>query len=238
NDPQPAVPPLQPPKMVVGYNYPTSFDAYGFDFGPNPYNSAGPSSQKDPIWKNTLPRNLAALRAIGVKVVRWFILGNGFNYGPAPTAYWMPPYGWQWNFDPPDPVDPLFADHFEQMLKVFRQEELQVIPSLVDFFFFAPGPSAGSNAKFAAGGRAQIAADQSKRNVFLKTMVQSLLDVSNNYRQQIFAWEVMNEPIHNLIRPSITGYVGPKDLEVSEMRTFLNAVLGKIKAVLGEQFPT
>jgi hypothetical protein len=220
--------------MVVGYNYPIAFDDYGFNFGPNPYDA----NAKDPRWKSTLPANLEILRGIGVKVVRWFILGNGFNYGPAPQAYWMPPFGWQWDFDPPDPVHPLFADHFEEMLKIFKKKELQVIPSLVDFFFFGPGPSAGSTAPFGAGGRADVAAIPAKRDVFLNTMIQSLLNVAKGYRDQIFAIEVMNEPIHNLIRPSITAVVGPKDLKQSEMTDFLNAVLQKIRAEMGSDFPT
>src|SRR6266478_6460605 len=67
-----------PPKMKVGFNYPWAFNKYGLNFGP------GGLLKPDgvtPQWIDTVPRNLAELKRMGIVVVRWFILANAANYG-------------------------------------------------------------------------------------------------------------------------------------------------------------
>jgi hypothetical protein len=211
--------------MVVGYNYPWAFEDYGFNFGPNPHNL----SQTVPRWKYTLPRNLQELKAIGIKVVRWFILANGFNYGTAPTLLWLPPKGQDWSFDPPTKLDPLFKDHFELMLKTFKQYELRVIPSLIDFHFFGPGTY--TSKEYAACGRADIANDSTKRDHFFKTVLDEFLDISKSYRDQIFAWEVMNEPVWNTVTPAPHRKIGQPDVDEVTMKDFLNSALNHIHAL-------
>src|SRR5206468_2474602 len=99
-------------------------------------------------------------------------------------------------FDPPSEIDRRFTRDFEELLLRFRRAGLQIIPSLVDFNF-------GSILKFTvdvvrgigAGGKADVITDPSKRKVFFDTMLVDLLDISAKYREQIYAWEVMNEPV-------------------------------------------
>ena len=81
--------------MKAGFNYGWSHDRYGAQIGPNPWVSIeewtvrGKLAAAGEVSRIPLPplfdhidANLWYLKAIGVSVVRWFMLGNGFNYGP------------------------------------------------------------------------------------------------------------------------------------------------------------
>jgi hypothetical protein len=233
--------------MPVGYNLPWARDDFGFNFGPNPNDL----TMQVPLWQPTLPGKLAILKSLGVSVVRWFILANGWNYGPAPIASWQPPLGWGWSFDPPDPVDSRFASFFEVALQVVQQAGLQLIPSLVSFEFFGRVPDAydasgnvttgpASTAPFNAGGRADIALDPAKTETFLKTMLDPLLTISakSDYSGVIYAWEVMNEPIQTLSRHMTGAY-----LDTASLSRFLQAGLDHIQkfnlpSTVGHRFIT
>lgn len=213
-------------RMPVGYNLPWARNDCGFNFGPNPYDL----TQQDPLWKDSLPVTLAKLQSLGISVVRWFILANGWNYGPSPDPYWAPPLGWVWSFDPPDTVDPRFARYFEQALQAFKKistqdKPIQILPSLVSFEFFGRGPEAGTQPVYGAGGRADLALDTAKTEKFFKTMFDPLLDLSADakYKSLIYAWEVMNEPIWTMSRRMTGGYLGRNDLVA-----FLNAGIRRI----------
>jgi len=205
--------------MKVGFNYAWSHDRYGSQIGPNPWVSndertvQGKLAAAGEVSRIPLPplfdhidANLWYLKAIGVSVVRWFMLGNGFNYGPpskdsprlvpgfkATKARGLEPGR---AFDPPSEIDRRFTRDFEELLLRFKRAGLQIIPSLVDFTF-------GSTLKFTvdvvrgigAGGKADVIKDPRKRKVFFDSMLVGLLDVSAKYREQIYAWEVMNEPV-------------------------------------------
>jgi len=89
-------------------------------------------------------------------------------------------------FDPPSQVDRRFIRDFEELLLRFKGAGLQIIPSLVDFYF-------GSFLNFTvdchrgigAGAKADVITDARKRKVFLDTMLVGLLEVSAKYREQI-----------------------------------------------------
>jgi len=81
--------------MKAGFNYGWSHDRYGAQIGPNPWVSIeewtvrGKLAAAGEVSRIPLPplfdhidANLWYLKAIGVSVVRWFMLGNGFNSGP------------------------------------------------------------------------------------------------------------------------------------------------------------
>ena len=102
------------------------------------------------------------------------------------------------------------------MLQVFRDKRLQVIPSLVDFPFFAmppegksangrPGPGRGLAPRNpnSGGGRADVMVIPSKRQKFFDTVLEPLVQASVPFKDQIFAWELMNEPswLINTITP-------------------------------------
>jgi len=124
-----------PHRLKVGYNLPWSFNHFGYDFGPDPYDL----SRQEPCWKDTWPRNLRYLKRMGVRVVRWFILGNAWNYGLRPHRFYTTGRGTWYTFDPPSTPDSRFAKHFEQALRsLIEVQEMQLIPSLISFEAFFP----------------------------------------------------------------------------------------------------
>jgi hypothetical protein len=200
--------------MMVGFNYPMSFNRYGADIGPNPFvplaqfnaeralEAKGRASAAQiplpPLFAN-LDRNLRNLKAMGIDVVRFFLLANGFVYGNAPIPRNTPspvpaaPF-FDFAFSPPTRTDERFKLHFAELLKRFKAAGLKIIPSLIDFFWVAK--SSPPDAKgLAAGGRADCINDANKRSTFLNTVLADLLVESLNFKEQIYAWEVINEPI-------------------------------------------
>src|SRR5262245_14968594 len=78
---------------------------------------------------------LRCLKQMGVKAVRWAILGDGWNYDlPKPKLV-----AGSKTFDPPQlkEVEDL-QKHFLKLLETFRQAKLQIMPVLLDHQFFLP----------------------------------------------------------------------------------------------------
>jgi hypothetical protein len=229
--PQPK-PQGEPPKMKVGFNYPWAFNKYGLNFGPGGLIKADGVT---PEWVASVPKNLAELKRMGISVVRWFILANCANYGsPVDHSFRSDFFDVEsWSFDPPPALDPLFTQHFRTLLEFIRDAGLQLIPSFVDF-------------GIAELHRIDALADPKKRDIFLKAALDPLLDVSKGFRDQIFAWEVMNEPswCTRSISPPRHRYGNQGgDLTASELTDFLKAALEHIhdagfrdKSTVGHRF--
>jgi hypothetical protein len=248
--------------VLVGFNYPVSYNAFGSQIGPNlwvsrdtwsKYNrleAAGElSSIPLPPLFDHVDRNLSNLKAMGIKVVRWFLLGNGNNYGPTPFKVFVtatgtrdspPPiqssnaqYYTKYKFVPPAAVDRRFRRDFSELLSRFRKAGLQIIPSLISFEFagdLVTGP--GANSTWYAG-RADAIRDPGARKLFLDTMLAEMLTASKGFEKEIFAWEVINEPIWCCIRfgpLSPTAY-SPRQAEVTvdEMKVFLGEAVARIE---------
>jgi hypothetical protein len=223
--------------MEVGYNYLQPSNKFGLWLGPEGRQDKWPADYaqrwKDLRFKKEVAANLATLRDNGIRVVRWFLLGNGFNYGMPPRLESLRAPGISgsvavWHFDPPDRLDPLFLDHFVQLLELHRAAKLQMIPSLVSFEFFATHETRDT----AAGGRGEIATDWKKRNKFLFSVLGEFLRVSEGYRDVIRAWEVMNEPAWDVrnVTPTLTGYSHHAPfLPKSELNEFLKLGCAWIK---------
>ena len=204
--------------MRVGFNYPNSLNRFGSDFGPDIWASSSDWNRDNALEQagnvSAIPlpplfghidRNLANLKKMGFSVIRWFLLGNGNSYGPAPTAHAVPtgqlkPGGrmttyTDYTFTPPPAVDKRFRRDFEELLKRFQTAQLQLIPSLVSFEFGSNVKAGPGNNNTGYGGRADAIRDQAKRKVFFDTMLTELLAASKPYAAQIYAWEVINEPV-------------------------------------------
>jgi hypothetical protein len=173
-----------PPAMQVGVNHPWAFNKYGW--------SIGPHERWIDRWLLDLERNLRVAKNVWrVGIVRIFVLCNGMNYGLGkrrndagkriPAA--LSTRGWA--FDPPTQLHPKFLSDFKDMLSVYKSVGMQMIPSLLDF---------GAFTATEAGGKHDLARDKDKRKIFLDTVLDELLRVSSDFRGQIYAWEVMNEP--------------------------------------------
>lgn len=222
----------EPPRMKVGFNYPWAFNKMGLYFGPH---------QDEPWmdrWLSFFRENLIELRQMGIEVVRIWLLCNGANYGPRPTktrSYLPPPRlsldglrKWLfpdvgYRFEPPISLDQAFIEHMRQMLEIVKASEtgIQLIPSLLTFEFFID--------------HQDVAKDARKRDMFLSTALDPLLSTSKDYRDQILAWEVMNEPSWDtaIFSPPVRGgSVMPwiPLLSQAEMAGFLAAALKRIEA--------
>ena len=229
------------PSMKLGFNYAWAFEQYGQNFGPVFF---PPPPDGLPTWKNTLPRNLGQIKGLGMSIVRWFILENGLNYGfvrvdptgkirdiaqPFLVGDLLLGHTPVFRFDPPTKLHPLFGQHFRFMLENFKAQKMQVIPSLVDFPMLALPPKLVTSA---GGGRLDIAIDDAKRKLFLDTVLEPLLDISAEFKDEIFAWEVMNEPSWLTARfaPPV-GNFGTEEPVMTEaqLTTFLREALDRIE---------
>jgi hypothetical protein len=197
---------MQPALMEVGYNYNWAFNRYGTQIGPRDIENDPPTgiNNEIPVWlesrptapKGTLDRNLRVLRdELNIRKVRTFLLGNAFNYGPRPVP--NPSGSGPQVFAAPAVAHPLFVAHFTRMLEVFQRNEMQIMPSVLDFGAFYPmGGGSG-------GGRRDILFSQ--RNAFLKGLLEPLVKASVPFNGTVFAWEVVNEPVWNTISAPFFG---------------------------------
>jgi hypothetical protein len=227
-------PPLLPPLLEVGYNYTWPLNRYGTSIGPRDLQNNPPTGANStvPVFEDkalvppagTLARNLAFLRdQMNIKKVRMFLLGNAFNYGTRPLG---PLSGGTFVFTAPPQADPLFFAHFRAMLRIFKANGMQIVPSLIDFGAFYPAGSGGGS------GRTSILTSQ--RKLFLETMLLPMLRVAQEKGLEgtVLAWEVVNEPMWNTVglpvRPH-TDSLGP-DIDPDIMVTFIQDCLDLIKA--------
>jgi hypothetical protein len=239
--------------MRVGFNYPFAYNRFGSQIGPDiwvsaadwdTYNKLAAAGQVNriplPPMFDHVDRNLANLKRMGLEVVRWFLLGNGNNYGPAPTRVLRMPQIGKFplpsiDFTPPPTLDQRFTRDFEELLKRFATAKLQILPSLISFEFGAADKSGPGPNGTGYGGRADAMTDPAKRKIFLDTVLGSLLAVSAGYRDQVYAWEVINEPIW-LCRgfgPNSVSEWGPRQPELTDqqMSDFLSDAINRINNV-------
>jgi hypothetical protein len=240
--PQPAV----PSRMRVGFNYPWSYNRMGGDIGPNPHVSLQQWSDEQHLEEQGLERNiplpplfdhidrnLANLAGMGIEVVRYWIMANGLVYGQAPTHSWpdLTPLG-PWDFSPPTRTDRRFLYHFEELLKRFAKAGMHIIPSLISFEFggIRGTPSPDDRAKgLAAGGRANIFTDATKRQTFINTILADFLTVSAPFQNSILAWEVINEPCWNVALFDVNG-PKPQEVDSQNLNAFLRAATQLIES--------
>lgn len=181
--------------MLVGINYP--WIDYGWDFGDPP--SAWVSPGNAPGWREEKRRQIdedfRAFADLGISAIRWFILADGASYGTDAEAPRLVDN--KWRFDPLPREHSfhrqLLAD-FEYVLQSCAKYQMQFVPSLIDFHWCYPGIQMEGNAGIVKGGRGEIVTDPRKREAFFAAVLDPLLELSLRYHEQIFAWELINEP--------------------------------------------
>lgn len=121
------------------------------------------------------------------------------------------------------------------MLARFKKAGMRIIPSLLSFEFSgAPDFTTGPHPYTGSHGRADVLRDRVKRKIFLDTMLAELLAASAPFREQIYAWEVINEPIWMVqdispnSKPSWTARI--PEVTPAELKEFLDDALGRIAA--------
>ncbi len=189
--------------FVLGVNVP--WITCGHDFGSRPPAWAGARATD---W-TALEGELRGLRALGVRVARYWILAGGVNYpvgaDPHELADVVPfdaPYAtrhaWRdaqtFRFalrDAPPGLPEAFLADFERLLRACRAADVALLPSLMSFELFAPivshpgGPASGGRGSFVLG---------AQMRPFFDAVLEPLLERSERYRDALFAWEVVNEP--------------------------------------------
>lgn len=246
--------------MKIGFNYPTSYNRFGSEIGPDIWvsdNQWDQWNQKEAQGKvadiplpplfNCIDRNLANLRGMGISIVRWFLLGHGNNYGPSPKHCLRVPPGQppsiamaarypDFNFDPPTKLDARFRRDFTEILVRFQKAGMQIIPSLISFEFssalrYTPGP--GQTRNIGAAGRGDVIRDRAKSKIFLDTMLEELLQASLPFKNQIYAWEVINEPVWMYLDFGANSFPRSSvphipEVTFGELRTFLEDAVQRI----------
>jgi len=197
--------------VELGFNYPFPWNAYGRYFG----RGAPPGTEPELArWFEELERNLELLRERwGMRVVRLFLLCNGWNYGRVDAG----------RFVPPEQLAPAFAEDYERLLATFRRARMQLIPSLFDFKAF--GRSIGKNG---AGDRHDILEDVWTQRRVLEQTLAAFVNASISHRDVIFAWEVMNEPVWNVTRWAPRSAAGGPTVATPVMAAFLRRAVALI----------
>ncbi len=178
--------------FVFGVNYP--WIACGHDFGPRPPPWAGGRGTE---WSK-VQADFEELAGLGMSVVRLWVLAGGVNYpigkDPIEVADRVRDERGDEHFvlrgDPP-PLTSEFLEDFERLLLACRNARLALLPSLVSFELFLPIEMQSGGV--ASRGRGDFVL-RSHRGAFFDAVLEPLLELSEGYRDAIFAWEVMNEP--------------------------------------------
>jgi hypothetical protein len=212
--------------FTVGANFP--WVNCGWDFGAPP---AG--WRRDPArsWA-WVEEQLRALRALGVRVVRFWVLAGGVNYPVgrdiADIAERRGLVRRHWRLRPGALLPALgsaFTDDFAKLLAACRAAEVKLVPSLVSFEWFA-AERAGSRGRrelvFGDGANLWRAID-----AFLAATLEPLLAAAQPYRDAVFAFETVNEPdwvVHGgpLLSPVL------KSVEANEMNGFIRRATERI----------
>jgi hypothetical protein len=208
--------------MLVGINYP--WIDYGWDFGDPPPEWI--SSGSLPAWREKKRRQIdedfRLFASQGIFAVRWFLLADGLNYGMGEFA--PREFGDSWTFEPlpaGHSYHNRLCDDFEFVLQACRGNGLKLFPSLIDFHWCRQGTPAG-NPGIVKSGRYDIIRDPEKRESFFDRVLDPLLELSMQYRDSIYAWELINEPEWVVRRFSLFGKRDAnRSVSRNEMREFI-----------------
>ncbi len=193
--------------FLLGVNYP--WFNYGHDFGTTAWGHDGVSSASS---SEQVDADFAYLQSQGVRVVRWFLLGDcraapEFDGNGLVTGY-----------------DDYFYADLDAAVRIARQHDICLILVLLDFLV-ADGEQIVGGVQL--GGRAEIITDADIRLSFLGNALRPLLERYGHDRT-IIAWEVMNEP-EGAMNVAGGGWVDDA-VAPDVMQSFVNDVVSYIHA--------
>ncbi len=205
--------------LQVGINYP--WINYDWDFGEPPVGTGGHPWGPRAAWHSRIAADFAAFHAIGIRVVRWWVLSSGLLYGIGSEAPRRGGAGWSVATVPRLASE--IVDDFRSALPFVRAANLRLIPVFVDFHMFLDPPaSATSGADYIKGGRHDLISDATKRPTFLNNALQPLLNACRGFDDVIYAWDLINEPEWCVRNPgSGVPRSGHPTLDRSAMLAFL-----------------
>jgi hypothetical protein len=218
-----ALPNSAPTPFVVGANFP--WIDCGWDFGEPP-----PGWQRSPARDfGQVERDLSQLRALGITVVRWFLLAGGVNYpvGQRIDSIASPVtnlLGKQvaWELREGKVLPPLseaFLRDFSSLCRACGNAGLTLLPSFLSFEWFDHAEAQSRGRRSLVMGRAgehyQLAIER-----FLDATLTPLLASAQDQRAHIFAWECINEPDW-VVRGGPLNIEVKKTVEPWEMDAFI-----------------
>lgn len=178
--------------MFVGINY--AWRNYAWDFGQPPVSDTGSPWGMRAAWTSTIEEELRHFTVLGLKVVRWFLVGDGTTLGvgdqrPVPDKN-RPD---QWRFHDIPELSAAWLADFTLLLEHFEKVKLQMIPSILDFHFCYPGvPVLG--APLVKCGRADALLDPVKQRKLIERVVDPIIAVCARFPETVYALELFNEP--------------------------------------------
>jgi hypothetical protein len=218
--------------MLIGINYP--WINYGWDFGDPP--PSWVPVQKLAAWRERkleqIDMDFALFASQGISAVRWFLLGDGLNFGmdelaPRKTSG-------KWTFDPLPAGHSFYErirDDLESVLEICRVHGLKLFPSLIDFHWCRGGKPVPGKPGIIKGGRQDIVRDREKGQAFFDRLLDPLLESSARYQGSVYAWEVINEPEWVVRKgPVFREKDGRRSVSQQEMREFILEGVRRINA--------
>lgn len=153
------------------------YHTYGTSLGRAPWGDHWGFSS--PATEQALREDLRYLSAHGIRVVRVFLFGDfrtGLRYDATgkPIAF-----------------DPLVYQDMERLLVIARQEQVLLIPSLVDFLVADGVTHEGPKLCWAVGEHPELITDSTNRAALVRLLAQFVKDFNG---PEVLAWEIMNEP--------------------------------------------
>ncbi len=224
--------------MKVGINFP--WINYGWDFGPPPPEWVPSIDEWRAAKRQKIVDTLGELASLGFTSVRWFILGDGTNYGLGEEAPCL--RAGKWRFDPLPSTHPFHAgliDDFRFLLSACRETGLQLLPSLIDYQWAWPGVNPAGSRTIVKGGRGELLTDAARRESFFDNVLDPLLQLSLEDREVIVAWELINEPEWVVSSPWYKFWQqNPQQRTIpkSRMKDFLQAGVARINRFEGGVF--
>lgn len=178
--------------MQVGINY--AWRNYAWDFGEPPASDGGAAWGARAAWSPTIEEELREFKLLGLAVLRWFLLADGTTYGigaqrPVPDAQ----RPGQWRFHEIPSLSDAWLDDFARLLASCEAQQIQLLPSIIDFHFCFPGVSV-AGAPLVKCGRADVMVDPHKRRQFFERVVDPIIAVCQRFPATIYALELINEP--------------------------------------------
>ena len=178
--------------MQVGINY--AWRNYAWDFGEPPASDGGAAWGARAAWSPTIEEELREFKLLGLAVLRWFLLADGTTYGigsqrPVPDAQ----RPGQWRFHEIPSLSDAWLDDFARLLASCEAQQIQLLPSIIDFHFCFPGVSV-AGAPLVKCGRADVIVDPHKRRQLFERVVDPIIAVCQRFPATIYALELINEP--------------------------------------------
>ena len=178
--------------MQVGINY--AWRNYAWDFGEPPASDGGAAWGARAAWSPTIEEELREFKLLGLAVLRWFLLADGTTYGigsqrPVPDAQ----RPGQWRFHEIPSLSDAWLDDFARLLASCEAQQIQLLPSIIDFHFCFPGVSV-AGAPLVKCGRADVMVDPHKRRQLFERVVDPIIAVCQRFPATIYALELINEP--------------------------------------------